>query len=1343
MSDSENSSTRVVRSREIAAVFDEALGQEPGAEREQWLRERCGADAQLLLDVQALLDADLRAGAFLGDSETTEGTTSSPSANNSLPHGDIQPGSILGPYKLLQRLGEGGFGEVFLAEQEEPVRRQVALKIIKPGMDSREIMARFEAERQALAMMDHPNIATVLDAGSTETGRPYFVMELVRGVKITRFCDQEQLNTEARLTLFTRVCSAIQHAHQKGVIHRDIKPSNILVTSYDGVPVPKVIDFGIAKAMQQKLTKKTLFTRYEQFIGTPAYMSPEQAEHSGLDLDTRADVYALGVLLYELLVGITPFDPGEWAKIGFDEIRRRIREDIPKKPSTRLAALSSDDRTTVSKHRRSDPTKLSRLVNGDLDWIVMRALEKDRRRRYESPSALARDIERFRAHESIEARPPSTGYRMTQFFRRHRLASLAGLFSLLSLLIGLAVSIYGLKEANKGRMEAETNLGIAKENEAEARAQSARADSEAAAVRRLLYPNILDAATEALRDGKRRRAAELLATCPEAERGWEWQRIANRLIDPSQIFHAATSPSKIRDLRSNPNGKQILAAFDDGSIRLWNQSAELLTTLKPSNSPIMQAAFTRAGDQVLSLSQDNTLRYYALQSEQEVDRVAHSEQFRSAALGSQGSYLLTHDRNGRIMLWTRPQRSPVAVMEDRVFDLTCSAVDSETGLSAAGTRSGMTAVWDPSGIRLWETNPNQTSVSALRFSPDGTLLVTGDEFGRIQVFSAESGRNLAGWTAHRRQVTAISFTDDGETLASAGQEGGVSIRDIASGRELGYIVGDENGVSHLLFSQDDATLIVGGATGMVREFPLDQLATPNLYLGHRDLVFETALAPDSRTLVSGSRDGTIRIWDLRTGVELKRIRSHADAVLSVDVSQDGQWIASRGDDSVVRVRKFDTGELIWQQAVNHRVRHLCFHPNGKYLVAGAQPPTGDSQNTEPIVAIWDIQQKREVIRFEGHRGEVLRMAYSPGARLLATSSAHAGSSTDGRVLVWDVTTGKIINSLRPSPDAVSHSVAWSSDGNRIYTGHGDGRVCFWTKDGEQERTVYAHGEPIGALCVSPDGATLATGAWYNGEMKLWNAATGELRDTVVTEIPGISDIRHDLSGDAWVICGLDGELIRLPSGWEENASFLRQRQAASAARRALLNEEIILSGVGDLSGFQSAVETLVRDQQMAWQLSDRGEDFKPGPEERAATSLEAIAEEYLRSDLFDEAFLAMERCLELAPNRFRENRLRWIEEAQALEEGMGQELLSEDFEDYLGGFGDSLIRENKGKLVYQDNDLEEEWELLPVKGDMFQFRGDATSRLEFIRSSSNDSLKAIRLKRFSGREDLLRRAEDS
>ena len=441
------------------AIFLQALDCPDAAERRGVLEESCGSNALLRARVEELLKAHEAAGAFLGGLQ--DDTVDMPVAERA--------GTLIGPYKLMEQIGEGGMGLVFVAEQQHPVRRKVAIKVIKPGLDTRHVVARFEAERQALALMDHPNIASVFDAGATESGRPYFVMELVRGVGITQFCDENRLTTRERLELFINVCQAVQHAHHKGIIHRDLKASNILVTLHDGRPVVKVIDFGVAKAIGQQLTDKTIYTRFAQIIGTPMYMSPEQAEMSGLDIDTRSDIYALGVLLYELLTGTTPFDAERIRTAPFDEMRRILREEEPPKPSTRLSTLGQAA-TAVCVNRQTVPNRLSQLFRGELDWIVMKALEKDRTRRYETASAFAADVQRYLADEPVLACPASRVYRLRKFAWKNRplLAVLSGFFALFA--AGFGVSTWQAVRA----VEAER---LAEENERKALAQQAIAQT--------------------------------------------------------------------------------------------------------------------------------------------------------------------------------------------------------------------------------------------------------------------------------------------------------------------------------------------------------------------------------------------------------------------------------------------------------------------------------------------------------------------------------------------------------------------------------------------------------------------------------------------------------------------------------------------------------------------------------------------------------------------------------------------------------------------------------------------------------------------------------------------------
>lgn len=464
--------------RSEESIFSEALDKKTPSEREAFLQAACGDDADLRARVERLLKSHTGAGSFL--SKPMVSTMDMPPTE--------QPGAIIGPYKLREQIGEGGFGIVFVAEQETPVRRKVALKIIKPGMDTKDVIARFEAERQALALMEHPNVARVLDAGATENGRPYFVMELVHGVPITEFCDKNKLPTRGRLLLFADVCRAVQHAHQKGIIHRDLKPSNVMVTLHDGKPVAKVIDFGVSKALSQQLTEKSIYTAYGQMIGTPSYMSPEQAEMSGLGIDTRSDIYSLGVLLYELLTGEAPLDAKRLRSSAYDEMLRLIREEEPPRPSLKISTLG-EAATIIAQHRHTDPKQLRLDLSGELDWIVMKCLEKDRGRRYETANGLARDIERYLSDEPVEACPPSNWYRLRKLSRKHRtLINTSAAFAAL-LVSGAAISGWQAVRATLAEREAQA---------ARARAESFLANERTAREEAVAAKNMADQVSQRL-----------------------------------------------------------------------------------------------------------------------------------------------------------------------------------------------------------------------------------------------------------------------------------------------------------------------------------------------------------------------------------------------------------------------------------------------------------------------------------------------------------------------------------------------------------------------------------------------------------------------------------------------------------------------------------------------------------------------------------------------------------------------------------------------------------------------------------------------------------------------------
>ncbi len=488
-------------------MFAQAIAIDSAQARAAYLEAACPADPEQRRELEKLVADHFRAGAFL----------ERPAVTLELAQ---RPGTVIGPYRLLEQIGEGGMGLVFMAEQLQPVRRRVALKILKPGMDTRQVIARFEAERQALALMDHPHIAKIFDGGATATGRPYFVMELVRGVPITEFCDQRRFTTRQRLELFVNVCQAVQHAHQKGIIHRDLKPSNVLVTLHDTIAVPKIIDFGIAKAATGPLTERTLFTHFAQMVGTPLYMSPEQAEMNGLDVDTRSDVYSLGVMLYELLTGTTPFESATVKNVGLDEMRRLIREEEPPTPSQRLNTLDAQACSTVSERRGVDGCRLGQVLRGELDWIVMKALEKDRERRYESARSFAADVQRYLNDEAVEACPPSAGYRLRKYLRRNRRVLVMAGVVVAALICATAVSTWQAIDANAARKLADQRLAKEKEarqladdrldNEKKARKEAATKSAIANAVNSFLLDDMLRQANRAPRDDAGSRGAQYL-----------------------------------------------------------------------------------------------------------------------------------------------------------------------------------------------------------------------------------------------------------------------------------------------------------------------------------------------------------------------------------------------------------------------------------------------------------------------------------------------------------------------------------------------------------------------------------------------------------------------------------------------------------------------------------------------------------------------------------------------------------------------------------------------------------------------------------------------------------------
>jgi serine/threonine protein kinase/tetratricopeptide (TPR) repeat protein len=836
----------------------------PPAARPSYLAGECGPDADLRAEVERLLAAhdrpasvlEPRVGVPAREPPTGPLAPEPPPGTESFRGRDETPGAVLaGRYKLVEEVGEGGMGSVWMAQQTEPVRRLVAVKLIKPGMDSRAVLARFDAERQALALMDHPNIAKVLDAGATPDGRPFFVMELVKGVPITRFCDDRRLTPRERLELFVPVCQAIQHAHQKGVIHRDIKPNNVLVALYDDKPVPKVIDFGVAKAAGQTLTDKTLATGFGAVVGTPEYMSPEQASFNNLDIDTRSDVYALGVLLYELLAGSPPFSKKELEQAGLLEIFRVIREQEPPKPSTRLS--TADALPTLSANRGTEPAKLTRLLRGELDWIVMKALEKDRSRRYETANGFAADVQRYLAGEPVQAAPPSTRYRVKKFLRRNKGPVLAAAVVFLALLVGIVGTTWGLVRADDARREEAEQRRTAERLKTESDTQRARAEEQQRLAEYRAASVTVDAALQYLatgdtREGLVRLAATLKTLPPDAvllrqavvtnllvwgqRLAPPYPSIANRFYAVSPDGRVAIIPPagkwEVRDLTT---GRKVVALGDDNSavfdigLNEWNDWA------------VFSADGTRAATIDFPSGTNPTIRVWNTATWKEHIRLRPTNGLiHKVRLNRDAARVATLSQESPGAKSNEVETLPWTHEGPRLFRAKSNEVETVIHL------------WDGQTGRLVAKLDHGGVPAGLHgFSPNGdVLLTTSGPVARL--WSAADGRLLHTLDRHAEEIIRAEFSPSGKWLAvAAGKR--VYWWNVETGRPDGLPVeiaadirpGDPDDVIRFAFSAEDVLIVrvwnlhgvsfgrrVGSAVcvrGQPRAYDLDAVCSDGRY----------------------------------------------------------------------------------------------------------------------------------------------------------------------------------------------------------------------------------------------------------------------------------------------------------------------------------------------------------------------------------------------------------------------------------------------------------------------------------------------------------------------------------
>jgi serine/threonine protein kinase/WD40 repeat protein/tetratricopeptide (TPR) repeat protein len=1078
----------------VQAVFLAAAEQDSAADRVAVLDRLCGADAELRRRVETLLRAHDAPGLFLVS------PAADPVATMDEPAVAERTGSFIGPYRLMEQVGEGGMGLVFVAEQQQPVRRKVALKVIKPGMDTRQVIARFEAERQALALMDHPNIAKVLDAGETSAGRPYFVMELVKGIPITEYCDQNQVPVRDRLELFLHVCHAVQHAHQKGIIHRDIKPYNVMVVSHDGIPVPKIIDFGVAKAMGQQLTDKTLYTQIAQLVGTPLYMSPEQAGQSGLDIDTRTDIYALGVLLYELLTGTTPFAKERLHEAAYDQMLRIIREEEPPKPSTRVSTLAKNSThevpaeagmrkaptpiDTIAAQRKSDPSRLSQLCRGELDWIVMKCLEKDRNHRYETASSLARDVQSYLHDEPVQACPPSPWYRFRKFARRNRVLLVTTAVIAAILLAATATVTWKWWEAEiageqerAAREEAQEAGAKAQEASTQAQKDRDRALKAEAQGRLELGKSLLAQGTANQRTGLAGqrfasldllgRAAAVLRSHPEGGRYLpeirdqavtalglsdfrvEWQRsISGRLIvcDARLEHYAILDLSGSREL--------VLRRIDDDRDLFRSPPPEVpfwYVDMSFSADGRYLAAAYRHHDGAQSL-----LRVWRLGNKDPIfSRIAHSGLAVGAAFQAKEGRLLFCALEDGLVIWDLEASREVKRWPlHRNPESICAAADGKRVAISFSSPAEVKLIDLETGRELASWN-SQVGDGLMAWSADGQLLAIGSNNGQVYVWDVPRGQLASVLQGHTSRVTGCWFTNSGHLLATASWDGTTRLWDAASGEALVGAVGNPPGP----FSPDD------------RRLPF--------YDSGKFGVWEVAHGRPCRTLHPGM-----------IGNRTERNPPHPEGA---DLSSDGRLLAVA---CTYGVALYDAETGLELAHLPGACATVLFHPDGRSLITSGDsglhrwPIRSDRQGGSEVRRIGPPQSLGAILTGSGWA------AWLPGYRSLAVISDNR------RVVLVDLETSR--TEILPTRSAGMTTIAISPDGQWAASGgYRDGvGIQVWNLPQRKLERTLPHCDGTGSVAsfvaFSADGKWLVSHSEHEtaGGYYFWHVGTWE-RGTVI------------------------------------------------------------------------------------------------------------------------------------------------------------------------------------------------------------------------------------------------------
>jgi eukaryotic-like serine/threonine-protein kinase len=1014
------------------------------------------------------------------------------------------PGTRIGHYRLVRSLGEGGMGIVYLAEQERPIKRQVALKIIKPGMDSKQVIARIESERQALALLDHPNIAHVYDAGTT-AGRPYFVMEYIQGVPITEHCDQQKLTIEQRLQLFLGVCEAIQHAHQKGIIHRDIKPSNILVHMEGDRAVPKVIDFGIAKAMSQALTERTLVTEQGHFVGTPEYMSPEQAQASGQDTDTRSDIYSLGVVLYELLAGVLPFDPKALRQGGPDHARKVIREEEPRTPSRQLTALGKTAEG-IAANRQTEVHALSRRLHKELEWIPLKAMRKDPARRYRSASELADDIRNYLNGRPLITGPETVAYRVQKFVRRNRVVVGAGAAVIAVLVLGIVGSTWQAMVATRARSAAE--------------AAQKQADAERQRAERLLYAANMNLAQQAWEQGNGDRVRQLLsdsATYPD--RGFEWYYLQRQAHQALKTFHGHTA--SIWSLALSPDGRKIVTGSEDTTAKVWDlATGEELLTLRGHGAEVYSVAFSPDGQRIVTGSMDQTARVWDTTSGRRLVILKHGGAIGAVAFSPDGQRIVTGGNDRMARVWDAASGGQLLALKGSDRNWIRPAVFSPDGRRIlTGSWDQTAKVWDAvSGQQLLALSGHSDDFKCVAYSPDGQRIVTGSRDCTAKVWEAASGRELLTFKGHGGSVDSAAFSQDGRRLVTGSADGTAKVWEADTGKELLTLRGHGAAVTCAEFFAGGQRIVTGSFDNTVKIWDTTSINEPLIMRGHEDKVMCVALSPDGRRLATASDDHTAKIWDTVNGKELLTLKGHRAQLRSVAFSPDGSRIATASLDNEAKVWDAASGKELHTLA-GHRagVHSVAFSPDGQRIVTGSIDRTAKvwdaatgkelltlsghrhwlhcaaySPDGQRIVTgswdytakVWDAASGKELLTFEGHRARVLSAAFSRDGQRIVTGSY------DRTAKVWEAASGKELLTLEGHSNEIL-SVAFSPDGKRIVTASGDGTAKLWeATSGKELLTLRGHSYGLEAVTFSPDGRRVATGS-DDQTARIWDVATAD------------------------------------------------------------------------------------------------------------------------------------------------------------------------------------------------------------------------------------------------------------